>query len=163
MLGQGWTEMTNDQDNLATVINGSPVIDQRGEPVGMFIDQKVVTLPELVQSLFTIGSKRLGYWGAEAKEDAPEEDEPFSANDPFGGPVSNHSSEELPALVTKEITKQIERLSSLNGKEKEAELQSIQTEFDKRIQLRKTAAEEKLKSVQSKLERLTELSQRMNK
>ncbi len=160
MLGQAWTEITKERENLAIVSNGSPVIDQRGEPVGMFIDQNVVTLPELVQSLLAIDSKLLGYWGAEAKEEVPEDD-PFPEEDPLEASVST-SSEELPGLVTAEIKKQIERMSSLSGKEKEAELQSIQTEFDKRIQLRKTAVEEKLKSVESKLKRLLELSQRMN-
>lgn len=157
MLGQGWTEITKERDNLATVINGSPVIDQRGEPVGMFIDQKVVTLPELVQSLLTIDSKLLGYWGAESKEEVPE------AIVPVVEPAAPNLDGELPALVTAEIKKQIGFMDLLSGEDREAELQLIQKEFDKRIQLRKTAVEEKLKSVQSKLERLTELSQQMNK
>ncbi len=62
MLGHDWREITQDRDSLASVVNRSPVIDEQGEPIGMFIDQKVVSLPELVQSLLSIDSKRLGYW-----------------------------------------------------------------------------------------------------
>ena len=159
MLGQSWIEITKERDNLATVINGSPVIDQRGESVGMYIDQKVVTLPELVQSLLTIDSKLLGYWEAESKEEVPEDD-PFPEDESIKAPSSK---EEIPELVTAEIAKQIERMNSLRGKEKEAEIQSIKTEFDKRIQLRRSATEEKLKSVYSKLVRLNKLSQQMDK
>lgn len=157
MLGQGWIEITKERDNLATVINGSPVIDQRGEPVGMFIDQKVVTLPELVQSLLTFDSKHLGFWGAESKEEVQVEKVPVAE------PATPTLDGELPALVTAEISKQIGFMDLLSGEDREAELQLIQKEFDKRIQLRKTAVEEKLKSVQSKLDRLTELSQQMSK
>ena len=104
----------------------------------------MVSLPELVRSLLSIDSKRLGYWGAETKV--------------FADPKN-----ELPGLVTAELKKQIERVASLKGKEKEVRLRSIQTQLDKRIQLRKAYAGEKLKSVPIKLERLTELSARMSK
>lgn len=156
MLDQSWFEITKDRDNLASVVNGSPVIDQRGEPIGMFIDQKVVSLPELVQSLLEIDSKHLGYWGAESKENLPEDD-------PFSGPPATFPDAEFPALVTTEIKKQIERVASLKGEAKGVVQRSIHSELDKRIELRKKAAEEKLKSVQSKLERLKQLSDRMNK
>jgi len=158
MLGQSWIAITQDRDSLASAVNGSPVIDQHGEPIGMFIDQKVVSLPELVQSLLSIDSKRLGYWGAETKAE-----ETVQEKDPLVEPVSTDSNDGLPELVTPELKKQIERVASLKGKEKEVGLKSIQTQLDKRIQLRKAYAQEKLKSVQSKLERLTHLSDRMNK
>ena len=157
-LGQSWREITQDRDGLVSVENGSPVIDQQGEPIGMFIDQKVVSLTEIAQSLLSIDSKRLGYWGAETTAVETEQEK-----DPFAEPVSTDSNDELPELVTPELKKQIERVASLKGKEKEVGLKSIQTQLDKRIQLRMAYAKEKLKSVQSKLERLTQLSDRMNK
>ena len=156
--GQSWVEITQDRDSLASVVNGSPVVDQQGEPIGMFIDLKVVSLPELVRSLLSIDSKRLGYWGAETKEEATEQEK-----NPLVEPVSTDSNEELPELVNPELKKKIERVASLKGKEKEVELYSIQQQLDKRVYLRMAYAEKKLKSVQSKLERLTQLSDRMNK
>jgi len=40
MLGHSWIEITQDRDSLALVVNGSPVVDQQGEPIGMFLDKK---------------------------------------------------------------------------------------------------------------------------
>ena len=174
MLGQSWIEITQDRDSLAAVVNGSPVTDQQGESIGLLIDQKVVSLPELVQSLLSIDTKRLGYWGAETTVEATDQnDDPFSDSasresglqfgDPWADPVSTELNDELPALVTPELQKQIEHVRTLTGKENEAGLKSIESELNKRFQLRKKYAEEKLKSVQSKLDRLKELSTRMNK
>ncbi len=156
MLGQSWIEITPDRDSLAAVINGSPVIDQQGEPIGMLIDQKVISLPDLVQSLLSIDSKRLGYWGAVTKADETEEEK-----EPPLEPVPADSNDELPELVTPELKKQLERAASLKGKEKKVGLEEIEQQLYKRIQLRTAYAVKKLKSIQSKLERLTELSDRM--
>ena len=161
MLGQSWIEITQDRDSLAAVVNGSPVIDQQGESIGLFIDQKVVSLPELVQSLLSIDTKRLGYWGAETKGEAPEVTQ--QEKDLPLDPASTELNDELPELVTTELKRQIERFASLKGEGKDIAFSSIHTELDKRIQLRKVYAAGKLKSVQSKMERLTELSDRMNK
>ncbi len=159
MLGQSWIEITQDRDSLVSVVNGSPVIDQQGEPIGMFIDQKVVSLPELVQSLLSIDSKRLGYWGAETKEESVEATE--QEKDPFWNAASIVLNDELPELVTPELKRQLERAASLKGKEKKVGLEEIEQQLYKRIQQRNAYAAKKLKSVQSKLERLTELSDRM--
>ena len=156
MLGQSWIEITPDRDNLAAVINGSPVIDEQGESIGMLIDQKVVSLAELVQSLLSIDSKRLGYWGAETKAEVTVQEK-----EPPLEPVPANSNDELPELVTPELKKQLERAASLKGKEKKVGLEEIEQQLYKRIQQRNAYAEEKLKSIQSKLERLTQLSDRM--
>ena len=163
VLGQGWREITQDLASLAEVLNGSPVIDQQGEPIGMFINQKVVSLPEIAQSLLSVDTKRLGYWGAESMAEVAEVTEAAEQEKNFPTLFSPEPNNGIPELVTPELQKQIERMAALKGKEKEAELNAMQIAFDKRIRLRKAYAEEKQKSVQSKLQRLTELSERMNK
>ena len=130
MLGQSWIEINQDRDSLVAVVNGSPVVDQQGESIGLFIDQKVVSLPELVQSLLSIDTKRLGYWGAETQVEATEQnDDPFSdtaskkmglqLGDSWADSASTELNDELPELVTPELQKQIALVASLKGKEKE--------------------------------------------
>ena len=166
MLGKSWIEITEDKNSLADVLNGSPVIDQQGESIGLFIDQKVVSLPELAQSLLSVDCKRLGFWGEETidqKTDEKTDEKTEPEEDPFAGPAQVESTGALPGLLTTELKKSIERVATLKGKEKEAGLKAVQREFDKRIQLRKEYAAANLKSAQSKLERLNQLSAQLSK
>ena len=153
-----WLELSerNNYTELQ-IIEGSPVVDEKGEPVGLFVDNEVVRLFELFIDVITNDPAEWGYWGTEEK--------PSAVVDMLASPALLSASKvlELPDLITAEIKEQMERVATLKGEEKVVGIQSLRKLLDAQVARRKTMIDEKLKSVQSNLESLNQLSDRLRK
>lgn len=63
-----WLELSEqNKTSELQIVEGSPVVDEKGEPVGLFVDKKVVRLFELFIDVITNDPAEWGYWGTEEK------------------------------------------------------------------------------------------------
>ena len=126
-----------------SVLDGSPVVDEKGKPVGLFIAQKVVSFPQLFEAFMKIDAKSLGYWGAESAK------------------IESQVVEGLPELIPAELRAQIEKAASLQGKEKAKAMKELQTLLSMQVDSRNRFTEQKINALQNKLATLTRLASEM--
>ena len=157
MHEQNWLPIVTENDKLPTsVVDGSPVVDERGEPIGMYIGKRVVSLQQVFQSFLGMDSMSLGYWGAETKSEQPEAITELPSSTP------PEAIDGLPELITAKIRTQIAKAASLQGKEKAIAMQTLRDQLDSQVKLRKTIGEKNLSSIRNKLDQLRLLIDQMN-
>ncbi len=141
-----WFAISATNTSELPVENGSLIVNSLEEPVGMYVDKKVVTFQQILQELISFDSASLGYWGAEARSSELD---------------SSRGREGLPELFSDEIKAQINRAGSLEGIEKTAAMKVLRMQFDVRVHLRDQFAARKLESLRNKINQLTVLTERM--
>lgn len=145
MVEDEWETITDMNASRRSVLEGSPVIDEHGKPVGMYLGDKVVSFPQLFEALMSLDAKYLGYWGAELTK------------------IESQIVEGLPELIPAELKSQIEKAASLQGKEKTKAMQELRSLLSTQVEDRNRFAERKLNALRSKLDALTRLSYEMKK
>lgn len=146
MVDDGWQAIADiDASRRSSVLEGSPVIDEHGKPVGMYLGDKVVSFPQLFEALMSLDAKYLGYWGAELTK------------------IESQIVEGLPELIPAELKSQIETATSLQGKEKLKAMQELRSLLSTQVEDRNRFAERKLNALRSKLDALSRLSSEMKK
>ncbi len=146
MVEDGWQAIADiDASRPSSALEGSPVVDEQGEPVGMYVGGKVVSFPQLFEALLSLDTKSLGFWGPESTK------------------MESQIVEGLPELIPAELKSQIEKTNSLQGKEKAKAMNQLRTLLSTQVEDRYRFAERRLNALRSKLDALTRLSYAMKK
>ena len=62
-----WLAINEQNKYPEQIVEGSPVVNERGEPIGLLIDKKVISLFELFIGVMSNNPADWGYWGTEEK------------------------------------------------------------------------------------------------
>jgi hypothetical protein len=133
-----------------SVPEGAPVVNERGEPVGMYIAEKVVSFPQLFEALMQIDTKSLGYWGAESAKYESQV-------------VESQVVEGMPELIPAELKTRIEKAAVLQGKEKTKAMKELRALLSTQVTDRNRFAERKIEILNGKLATLTRLTNELKK
>ena len=149
-VNDSWVEYKSDDARIQSALEGAPVVNERGEPIGMFIGQKVVPFPELLEAFESIKSENLGYWG----------DEIVNISPPIG---EAKIGDDLPELISAEMKSRLKDAARLQGQRKSEAMNSLRAELKIQIMRRTKLAEEKMSSLREKLDILGTLTNDMRR
>ena len=141
-----------------SVPEGAPVVNERGEPVGMYIAEKVVSFPQLFEALMRIDTKSLGYWGAKLAQ--IESQVVQVVETPV---IESQVVEGMPELIPAELKSRIEKAAALQGKEKTKAMKELRSLLSTQVTDRNKFAERKIEILHGKLATLTRLTNEMKK
>lgn len=150
-VNNSWVECFSDDARIQSALEGAPVVNEQGEPIGMFIGQKVVPFPELLEAFESIKSENLGYWG----------DEIVNISPPVG---ESKIGDDLPELISAEMKSRLKDVaSSLQGFQKTEAMFKLRAELEIQVMRRTKLAEEKMNSLREKLDILGTLTNDMRR
>jgi len=149
-VNDSWVEYKSDDARIQSALEGAPVVNEQGEPIGMFIGQKVVPFPELLEAFESIKSENLGYWG----------DEIVNISPPVG---ESKIGDDLPELISAEMKSRLKDAARLQGQRKSEAMNSLRAELKIQIMRRTKLAEEKMSSLREKLDILGTLTNDMRR